>query len=414
VIIALWDNDQLAGQQRTQYLARSAAILFSTVVPAPDSRHNLIDKDIRLVLTGDGPVYLSCEQLDESAAFRRVGNVYYSRDFAELLKAEALVHKSKVRSFLPRLAMMAQARGCESASLFPTKQETWWGILEDVFCSPVAQRLRQSYLTSMVANEELESLSIDSTMRVTMSIMGQAHWRSAKSDRKDAAIAEKDSFRRVLTVRGRTGGVIAMCALHQDNVASVCACLASAIPLDARQGVRFIAVDDPSVVMWQGLKDMFPRLEVLSLDPVHLAIVYEYSTWKKRSPGSRFLRDIMNKFNTVDSNVDASAWGGIYIGGEPLQLSREEELYRHQVLDQSMNKRRAQQVQERLAPNSPFYSRVAFIESIAALCALHSDEVLRKVASANKPVFRVLWSLERSSSRNETRLRCLAHAYTSR
>jgi hypothetical protein len=133
-------------------LARNAAILFSTVVPAPDSRHNSIDKDIRLVLTGDGPVYLSCEHLDESVAFRRVGNVYYSRDFAELLKAEALVHKSKVRSFLPRLAMMAQARGCELASLFPTKQETWWGILEDVFCSPVAQRLRQSYLTNMVAN----------------------------------------------------------------------------------------------------------------------------------------------------------------------------------------------------------------------------------------------------------------------
>lgn len=43
-----------------------------------------------------------------------------------------------------------------------------------------------------------------------------------------------------------------------------------------------------------------------------------------------------------------------------------------------------------LCDDSPWYSRFDFIEALAALAALHSDEVCRKVTGANKPLYRIL------------------------
>jgi len=154
-------------------------------------------------------------------------------------------------------------------------------------------------------------------------------------------------------------------------------------------------VDDPSAKMWTSFRDLFPRLEVISLDPVHLPIVYEYATWKKRSKGSRYLRQIMAKFTAYDASVNPTIWGEPFAGVDAKPLGREEDMYRDQILKQSMNLGRAQSIKENLKADQPFYSRVEFIEAIASLCALFKEEVVRKVASANKVIFRILWSSTR-------------------
>ena len=261
VIIALWDNDQLTGRDNTRYLERSAVLLADTIGPGFDSRQNSVDKRIRLVLTGSGPVYFSCKHVDDSTDCRRVGNVYYNREFAEVLKAEVLVHNCKIRSLLPRLAMIATGKGSELSSLFPTKQETWWGLVEDVFTSHAVKCLAKSYMDVMVQNEEMETLSIDATMKITMSIAGQAHWQADRATKESAAIREPDSIRRVLTVRGRTGAVLAMSSYKQGDGTEadrVCACLTAALPARARQVVRFISVDNASALLWESLKNIFP------------------------------------------------------------------------------------------------------------------------------------------------------------
>jgi hypothetical protein len=61
----------------------------------------------------------------------------------------------------------------------------------------------------------------------------------------------------------------------------------------AKQQVQFIFCDNASPKLLTTLSTIFPVLETLALDPVHLPIVYEYSTWRKRTPGSIFLRIIM-------------------------------------------------------------------------------------------------------------------------
>jgi hypothetical protein len=117
---------------------RSAAILQSSVQPALSSTVNPIDKCIRLVLTESGPMYKSLLEVETAPHFRRVGNMFYTHGFAELLRAEVMVHHARVRSFLPRLVMQACAHNNELTCLFPGNKY-WWPLVEDIFSSPASK-----------------------------------------------------------------------------------------------------------------------------------------------------------------------------------------------------------------------------------------------------------------------------------
>ena len=51
-----------------------------------------------MCFTGDGPSYLHVETVKDSETFRRVRNLYYNREFAELLYREALLCHAKAGS----------------------------------------------------------------------------------------------------------------------------------------------------------------------------------------------------------------------------------------------------------------------------------------------------------------------------
>ena len=86
IISALGDHDALLRILPTpSYLQRSAAILRESVSPGVCGAHNEIDKDIRLVLTRDGPQYRHIDKITHAAgALRRVRNLYYDKGFAEI------------------------------------------------------------------------------------------------------------------------------------------------------------------------------------------------------------------------------------------------------------------------------------------------------------------------------------------
>ena len=156
--------------------------------------------------------------------------------------------------------------------------------------------------------------------------------------------------------------------------------------------MNFVHVDDPSQRLHDGLLGIFPNLRVVALDPTHLPIVYEYATWRKRTEGSRLLRCIMAKFSKIDAGVSANAWGPIFKGADARPLDRQEELSRDKILNCSMAHARAQLVVKALQNDAPFFTRVDFIEGLAALASLHRDEVQKKVTGSNKPLYKVLWS----------------------
>ena len=134
VIAALYDDDRLSGDQlRSQYLARSAALLREHVQPPLPDNHNDIDKQIRLVLSEKGPIYVNVVAVQDVHVYRRVRNIYYTHGFAELFRAEVLVHTARMRAVLPRLTMLAARSGNPLGSLYAGKVECWWPVVEDIF-----------------------------------------------------------------------------------------------------------------------------------------------------------------------------------------------------------------------------------------------------------------------------------------
>jgi len=103
------------------------------------------------------------------------------------------------------------------------------------------------------------------------------------------------------------------------------------------------------------------------------------------------LRRIIAKFTKVDQETGAAAWGDCYNGRGAAPLDRAEESMRAKVLDGSMSRARADMVYDGLDCEQPFYTRVEFVEALAALSSLFRDEVQRKVTGANKPLYRLLW-----------------------
>jgi hypothetical protein len=92
-------SDYYASQQdadQNNYLRESSDILRKTILPSLSTAHNDIDRHIRLVFTVDGPVFYNASTICADADARRVGNIYYTQDFAELIARELILHRGQV------------------------------------------------------------------------------------------------------------------------------------------------------------------------------------------------------------------------------------------------------------------------------------------------------------------------------
>ena len=74
--------------------------MADTVRPSLSKKSNEIDRFIRLVLTGQGPLYKNVDALqgDDAVPVRRARNLYYTRDFAELVYQEILLCNAKCKA----------------------------------------------------------------------------------------------------------------------------------------------------------------------------------------------------------------------------------------------------------------------------------------------------------------------------
>ena len=130
----------------------------------------------------------------------------------------------------------------------------------------------------------------------------------------------------------------------------------------------------------------------LVLDPIHLAIVYEYGFWSKHSPGSKQLRRILKKCISIDADFGQDQWGTFYGGTNARPLTEDEMKYREMISDSYMDLTECNSVLDGLDTNVPFTDRLEFIQCFAALCRRYPAEVNRKIAGANKQISKILWS----------------------
>ena len=276
------------------------------------------------------------------------------------------------------MLLRASEAGNPLASAFPSHGKSWWPLVEDVFNSPAVLGVAEALIEEAVSNGELEFISVDATLRCCMPILGQASYRAPAAVRAAAAFDDGASKRRVLSVRGRTSAVVGLWPIANEDAGGIAEALVSRLKEPWRKQVRHVAVDSPSVKMFTTLQTACSNLQSLCLDPVHLAITYEYAMWRKRSNGSRLLRSILRKFTRFDSECTVEAWGPMYTGAQARPLNQKENAARKKILDGSMSVCRARLVVNRIDSDLPFYSRFAFIEALAALSALHWDEMQRK------------------------------------
>ncbi|CAK0885113.1 unnamed protein product [Prorocentrum cordatum] len=382
VIQALFDDDMLSKHQPKNLLQRSADLMRRSV--SPPLRCLGVDKQIRLLLDHDGPRFVNFEVLARDGALqaRRVGNTYYTKEFAELVFRESILHEGRVRPMRARIVTRFKEAGSCVTHLLPGKVVQWLSLMEDVFSSPFVEELRTNLMGELVDNTEFEHVSLDATLRAAMRVKGQANYREPAEIRAAAPFPDGVAKRRILTAKGRTSAAIGMWPVASEAASVVKAALRNHLPERALQQCVSVASDDPSATLFAELKQIMPQLKFLCLDPVHLAIVYNQAHWRKHSPGQAVLRIILNKFNKVSSDLNGAAWGAPYTGHQASSLSAAEGRAQSLIAGGGMQKRRAHKIIADLDANEPFVRKLEFIEALAALTSVHWEEVDRRTPAA--------------------------------
>ena len=360
------------GKPLRDYLQRSATVIRNSITPALEDTVNYIDKSIRLVFHRDGPSLHNAQAVVENNRIRRAGNILYTHDFAEALRSELLCAKAKMRPAITRMIMRACEADNPLVSLYPSHTRYWWPLAEDIFYSPAADKLLLALHDALLREEEFKSISIDTTMRCAFPVIDQKGQRTNR--------------RKLMTVRGRTSCVIDMVPLPSDQASVLHTHFADKWTEAARNMVTYITVDNPSPHFVKQCKKVFPNLVCMSLDTVHLAMNYEYATWRKRTDGSKAVRALMTKFCRTDASVNAQAWGDFHHGNEVPVASPMEAAFRERVLDLGMNPSRASRILNALDYSKPWASRCEFVEALAAVASRHSEDMGKIAPGPNKKV----------------------------
>ena len=133
-------------------------------------------------------------------------------------------------------------------------------------------RLQNDAIEALCGLHEFQYLSLDATLICCMGVMGQESPRAAKEKRNMATFDDFHAFRRVLTVRGRTGAVIAMVAVSSERAEEVVLSLAENLPARGLSQVQCAASGSASTKLYAELKQIMPNLQCMALDPIHLCI----------------------------------------------------------------------------------------------------------------------------------------------
>ena len=311
-----------------------------------------------------------------------------------------------------RFHISAHVHRNKLSSLLPVHVRYWLPLLEDIAFSDAFSRKMQSMMAQLELDQEWFYVSLDATLKTCMKLKGQESYRAEKSKRDAAPFGDEIAWRRLLTARGRSGAVLLMHPLISEKSEHVVEALEQAFSESQLLMMKYVASDSPSPKLHKELKRVCPNMEAMCLDPVHLAIVYEYAQWNKKTTGSKTLRRLLNKF-TVRCPLGSTDWTSEFFTGEVSEpLNAEEEEARQRVLPPWMPRDRAKEILANIDTSVPFHTRLEFILSVSAICALHCEEVSRKVTGANKEVYRVLWSacapdrLEWLMNNVRVRMRC--------
>ena len=298
----------------------------------------------------------------------------------------------KARTMETRCHIAALSAGNEISTLFPTNARRWLPIMEDIAHSNMFQSKMKDMTDYLEENDEWHCISMDATMKVCLKLHGQAPHRMSKEVRDAAPSGDELAWRRLLTVRGRSGAVLLLYLLQDESATRIFEALVASFTQQQLASVAHVATDSPSEKLYGELRAICPALQSLMLDPTHLAIVYEYGFWNKKSSGSKQLRRILSKCCAVGPRNQRTFLGDLYNGAVSRPLTPSESEARSLILNCSMLKTEVDGILNNVDLDTPLRSRLEFIQCLAALCRRFSREVARQASGPNKEIFKIPWS----------------------
>lgn len=248
-------------------------------------------------------------------------------------------------------------------------------------------------MESCLARREYAHIAIDATIRIMRRVRGQADYRATPDARADAAIQDGQAFRRVLTIMGRTSAPLGSYVIAEESADVVRETLMTQWTSAQRGQVLTVVSDNPSGKMLTELRRALPNLLVLALDPVHLAMTYEHTHFRKRTPGSRVLRILLMKFARSDPSLNMGSWGVVYEGNEAaVHDTNGERHFRDMILHQSMQPSVAARVLNALDAARPWRRPLEVLQAFAAHAAHFSGELNRRTHQRGVSLGRLIWN----------------------
>ena len=260
-----------------------------------------MDNHLRLTLSGDGPLFLAEDSVRRSPSHRRVGNLYYDRDFAQRLVRHMPLTGGRLQSSLNSVQLEQQLAGNCLGHLMPTHATSMFPVAADAFASPDLIQWKGALCSQMVKRDQLEVLSGDATMKVTLGLAGQLRRRDgggpAKLGSGGGAWTPAETHAVVYSVCTALGGTLGLQPQPGESAEDVTRALCEVVRPEDGHRLRWLVVDNASVALATTVRGSFPCLQGLAMDTVHLAMKYESVHGRKRTAGSSLLRRMLRKFN---------------------------------------------------------------------------------------------------------------------
>jgi hypothetical protein len=223
-------------------------------------------EDFRPLMTECGGRFLLHNHPDHAAAVRFSSHATMSSSFIRAVAATALLCQGRPKLIREKLVLDASKTPLSNGIPESLPSASFIGsLLSRIFSGgTVAEMIQEMRLTVGFLFDEFSDVSIDGTVNIMQSIVGNV------PEGKDG-VRLPDQERCCLTVKGRTGAVLALTPAPNESFDQQALALETAVPGARRDAVLSICTDCPPKLMSQStrLRAIFPNLRCVSEDPGH-------------------------------------------------------------------------------------------------------------------------------------------------
>ena len=315
VVVALYEQKQalqpLDEQDDRASLLRMSASLLREWMSFDDDTSEFLrgsnDVDCVLLLTGTGPKYVLKTQTANAKRLHK--KLYYDHTFVNILLPCMLQHHGKSAPTFLDVTQRFVAAGSQCALLGTRNRLTRRRLLDDIRCLPQMQAVKQNLLDACTAAGEWKVLAHDATFKSLFSILGQEKMQQKEGE-----------FHALHSILGRSGALPGLCLQRTEGAACFRDAILQVLPETARATTQWVFSDTPESIGKAG--DIFPVLQGVAEDPLHLTLRVEEFFGERRTELSRCILQIQAKFNLPHTNSDIYSGGPARPGEEGQQLLR--------------------------------------------------------------------------------------------